>query len=346
MSYSRLSLPVLALVCAPVVAMAQGTPPAPVAPPPPPPPPPSAAAQTAVPDSATYAKAVAMVSGGNAAAGREMMDSLLRATPVSSRLYAEALYQHAATDASASDAENDYRRIVVGYSLSPRVEESLLRLAQLEAARGDRDAALLHLARLAREYPAGASRARASYLTARVLFDKNDIAGACAANADALARVRPSDVELKNQIGFQNGRCVGAAAVASAVPAPAPEPNATAASAVSDSAPAIADTATPATRAGTAKTTVNKVRSRASAKPATKAAPRGGYTVQVAAFTSRADADAMAAKLRGRGYTSARVFGSAAPFRVRIGHFNTRLAALAELGRLRAKKINGFVTEG
>lgn len=338
MSYSRLSLSVLALVCAPVIAMAQGTPPAPVAPPPPPPPPPPVAAeQTVAPDSAAYAKAVAMVSGGDAANGREMMDSLLRATPVTSRLYAEALYQHAAVDASAKDAEGDYRRIVVGYSLSPRVEESLLRLAQLEAARGDREAALLHLTRLSREYPAGASRARASYWTARVLFAKNDIAGACAANADALARVRQSDVELKNQIAFQNGRCGDAATVASA--AVAPESSAIAAPA----APAVLDSA--ATVADTVA--VNRTRSRASAKPAAKAAPaRGGYTVQVAAFTSRADANALAAKLRGRGYTSARVFGSAAPFRVRIGHFNTRPAALAELSRLKAKKINGFVTEG
>ena len=70
----------------------------------------------------------------------------------------------------------------------------------------------------------------------------------------------------------------------------------------------------------------------------------GGYAVQVAAFTSRPDAEALANKLRTRGY-SAHVDGSGAPFRVRIGHYATRAAAVAELRQLKAKKMDGFIAE-
>jgi cell division protein FtsN len=64
--------------------------------------------------------------------------------------------------------------------------------------------------------------------------------------------------------------------------------------------------------------------------------------VQVAAYATRADAEALAAKLAARGYT-ARVSGAAAPFRVQVGPYATREAAAAGLERVRAAKLNGFV---
>jgi cell division septation protein DedD len=67
----------------------------------------------------------------------------------------------------------------------------------------------------------------------------------------------------------------------------------------------------------------------------TKAAPSvlGEYTVQVAAFDLRAQADRMAAKLRGDSL-EARVIGTKKPFRVRVGHFVTRPEAEAEAKRI------------
>ena len=83
---------------------------------------------------------------------------------------------------------------------------------------------------------------------------------------------------------------------------------------------------------------------RTDAAAAARASTTGGYAVQVAAFRSRTEAEALANKLRTRGY-SAHVDGVDAPFRVRIGHYATRAAAVAELRQLKAKKMDGFIAE-
>jgi cell division protein FtsN len=70
----------------------------------------------------------------------------------------------------------------------------------------------------------------------------------------------------------------------------------------------------------------------------------GGYTVQVAAYATRAPADALAAKLTARGLP-ARVSGTAAPFRVRVGRYPTRAAAESASADLKSKQISGFVTD-
>jgi len=68
------------------------------------------------------------------------------------------------------------------------------------------------------------------------------------------------------------------------------------------------------------------------------------YTLQVAAYGSRADADALAKRLKARGI-DVRVSGTARMFRVRIGRYETRAAAAAAARDLKAKKIDAFVTE-
>ncbi len=173
------------------------------------------------PDSVAYRRAQTLVNDGNATAGRAIVDSLIARAAPGTNAYAEGIYWRAVLSATASDAEMDYRRIVVDYPLSPRVEDTLLRLAQLELARGDYDGALQHLNRLTLEHPAGVTRARAGYWTARVLFEKNDVQRACAVNADALAQTNPNDVELRNQISYLNQRCAGVA-MASATPPVSP----------------------------------------------------------------------------------------------------------------------------
>ena len=64
--------------------------------------------------------------------------------------------------------------------------------------------------------------------------------------------------------------------------------------------------------------------------------------MQVAAYDTRGAAEALASKLRDRGY-DVRVWGTAAPYRVRIGHYATRGAAERELSALQAKSMSGFV---
>src|ERR1700732_2494803 len=167
------------------------------------------------PTDPVFARAQALVSDGNGVAGRALIDSVIAATQPTARLYPEALFWRATLAANAADAESDYKHIVVDYPLAPQAEDALLRLAQLELARGGRDGALGHLQRIPRDYPRSKSLARASYWTARVLFEKNDIPNACVANSNALAQADASQVELRNQIQYQGQRCPAAAAAVS-----------------------------------------------------------------------------------------------------------------------------------
>ena len=327
-------------------------------------------------DSVAYRRAQTLVNDGNATVGRAIVDSLIARAAPGSNAYAEGLYWRAVLSATASDAEMDYRRIVVDYPLSPRVEDTLLRLAQLELARADYDGALQHLNRLTLEHPAGVTRARAGYWTARVLFEKNDVQRACAVNADALAQTNPNDVELRNQISYLNQRCAGVV-MASSTPPVAPAASTTDSTVTtSTNTPVpktdtvVAKTATvaakPLMQPPTSPRDVNPsmvvpkpsetapVTKATTPKPKTATVPssptlpssiaEGGYTVQIAAYNVKSQAQAMVDKLKKKGY-DARVSGASAPFRVRIGRYPTQAQANAVLRSLKAKQIEGFVVK-
>ena len=68
------------------------------------------------------------------------------------------------------------------------------------------------------------------------------------------------------------------------------------------------------------------------------------YSVQVAAFTARVEATALATRLRERGF-DVRVVGTRAPYRVRVGRYLTRADATAALARMRAANVSGIVVE-
>ena len=306
-----------------------------------------AAAQTTTrPPDPVFVRAQALVSDGNGVAGRALIDSVLAATQPSARLYPEALFWRATLASNAADAESDYKHLVVDYPLAPQAEDALLRLAQLELARGDRDGALTHLQRIPRDYPRSKSLARASYWTARVLFEKNDIPNACAANANALSKAGADEIELRNQIQYQGQRCPSpAASVASVKPPtidttrPNPAVTATAASAPTTAGvSALKDTKTVATvEAAPVPAPVATV-----AKPAAIAPAGSAYSVQVAAYNHKPDASKLAASLVKRGY-AARVDGDTVPFRVRIGRYATEGEAERALAKIKAKHMSGFV---
>ncbi|HUR91319.1 MAG TPA: SPOR domain-containing protein [Gemmatimonadaceae bacterium] len=274
--------------------------------------------------SAVYARAQTLVSEGQGAEGRALVDSMYRISAPSSNERAEALFWRASLAAAAADAERDYRAIVVDHATSPRVEDALLRLAQLELARGDRAAALRNLQRLAAEFPNSRQRARTSYWTARVLFDNNDIAAACAANADALAR-SAGDIELTNQIQYQQQRCRGVVA----------------ASPTSDSTRPAVQTRPPLSAPPVPRDVTPSIPLERPIPVAATPASRT-YSVQVAAANTRAIAQSIVNRMAGRGY-QARIDGTAAPFRVRVGRYATRAEATRALAAMKAKGIDGFV---
>jgi hypothetical protein len=68
------------------------------------------------------------------------------------------------------------------------------------------------------------------------------------------------------------------------------------------------------------------------------------FSIQVAAYSAQREATATATRLRERGF-DVRVVGDRAPFRVRIGRYPTRAAAMAALVRMRASRVDGIVVE-
>ena len=71
---------------------------------------------------------------------------------------------------------------------------------------------------------------------------------------------------------------------------------------------------------------------------------RRPFSVQVAAYNVKSQAEAMVARLKKSGY-EARVDGTTAPFRVRIGLYATQAQASAVQRSLKAKQIAGFVVQ-
>jgi cell division septation protein DedD len=307
------------------------------------------------------ARAQRLVSSGEGIRGRALVDSVIEVTPPDSPRFPEALFTRATLAATAAAAERDYRRIFIEYPLSLRAPEAIMRLAQLEIARGDRAQAAEHLERLTREHPGSPAIPRANYWLARVRFEQGNTAGGCEALSSARSGVSSTDVELRNQIEYYASRCLDVrTAAAPAAPARPPGPGGAGRRPVADTVPtrtsqsappsraAAADTATRSAPRGSAPTATSAAGAPATTGAVAASTPAGSeevsYSVQVAAYSDQASAERLVTKLLDRGYV-ARVDGDAAPFRVRIGRFETWAAAAGTARKLKAQRIDGFVVE-
>ncbi|HSA55277.1 MAG TPA: SPOR domain-containing protein [Gemmatimonadaceae bacterium] len=253
-----------------------------------------------------FAQMQNLVTAGDRGAAHVLADSLVSTLPPLSPIYAEALYWRAFTASQAAAAERDYLRVSVEYPLSPRAPEALLALAQLEYARGDRASARRRFDRLLREYPSGQHVARASYWSGTLALAAGDRVAACRSFSAARAAVAPGDVELANQIDYYVLQCTA--------------------------------TGTDTIVSGTGRP------GGAGEGGGRSAAAARAFSIQVAAFTNRSDATALASRLQQRDF-DARVFGDRAPFRVRIGRYATREDAAAALARMRRAQVNGIIVE-
>lgn len=301
---------------------------------------------------AAYQRAATLVRDGQGAEGRRIVDSLFVRAREGTPEHSEALYWRAALATDAAQAERDYRQLIVNYPLAPRAGRALLAMAQLELTRGDRERALTHLRRLDREHPGSDARATASFWTARIRFDMQDEARACHALDEAQRAVAAEEVELKNQIEFFASRCVGVArdtttvgsresGVASAPRTTAGSRGSGAGNTPSNSAAGRGAGAGNTTRTGSS----GSARSGApDTRPPTRSAPAKPFAIQLAAYTAKADADALVKRLEGRDI-SARVVGSAKPYRVWTGSYATRAEANEALRALKARSIDGFIVQ-
>ena len=311
-----------------------------------------------------FRRARQLVAEGKGAAGRALVDSLMRAADPATPAYGDALYWHGALAPTAAEAERDYRRVIVEYPLAEYADDALLAIAELEQARGDRAAALLHLQRFVKEYPSSPARSNAALNAARLAFEQRDTPLGCSMIAAARTSVAATDVELRNQVDYYGRQCPRstAASAPASVVAAAPDPVSTMSEPVTPAPrPATAATgpvAPPNTASGavtrpapprrdTVSTTRTTTAPVAPTPDATRGAvPRAGttYTIQVAAYDTRPPAEQLVRTLAARQVT-ARVSGTAKPFRVRLDFYRTRKEAVEAAAALKARGIVGFVTE-
>jgi cell division protein FtsN len=357
------------------------------------------AAQAATTVDQAVGRARALVEAGDGRAGRMVLDSLVRQAGVATPALGELLYWRGLLAESSADAERDWRRLLVEVPMSPRAEDALLRLAQLEQLRGRPAASRPYLERLARDFSEPASQARAHFWLAKAYFDENDRPRACGALDVVRQRVPSNAVELRAQAEDLRTRCRGVTATAplSATTAVASNDDQRAAtlrdaqrrdSLVRDSTARAAQRQAEreqAEREATARAQREREerersererqerertererleRERADRERTTSAPPAptpaqaapvvppadgarpasARFSVQLAAVNTRADADRLVERFRGRGI-EARVDGTGAPFRVRTGYFATRALANVRLAELKAKGLEGFIAE-
>jgi tetratricopeptide (TPR) repeat protein len=280
----------------------------------------AASAQQESPD-AVFNRARQLVVNGNGAGGRLLIDSVITATPPDSPVFGDALYWRAALAATNTDAERDYRRMIVEYPLSSHVGDALFALAQLENAGGDKAAAATHLEQFLADNPSRPERPRATLLYVKLLLDLNQMPRGCSALRQTISQIPDTLVETRNQLEFYLPRCVAS--------------DVTPGGAAPIGAPGSASTAS---GRSTARDTT-----RASSTPTVS--PKARYTLQVAAYKTRADAEALVQRLKARKIDDARVVATPNLYRVRIGHYVTKAGAAAAQRELKAKKIDAFVTD-
>ena len=265
---------------------------------------------------ARLVNAVRAAQEGQSDSARAEIERLLAATPPTDTLYPQILYTQAMVAGSAGDMRRALQRVAVEYATSSWADDALLRLVQMDYATRNLEGAERNLERLRLDFPATPLLARAAYWAGRVYFDDNKPANACRWVVDGMAQAG-TDVELQNQLGYLYQRCNLTADTGAAASGTDSSRTARTDSARGAPLPA-ADSAT------------------RPAAPAPPAPARPAYRVQIAAVATQAAAADVAARARGAGFTTVTVQEKGL-YKVRAGEFTTRAEAQTAAGRLKAR---------
>jgi SPOR domain len=259
---------------------------------------------------ARLAQGVRLAQEGLGDSARTVVQRVVDVTNPADTLYPQALYTRAVIGANPQDIRRDLQRIVVEYPNSNWADDALLRLAQLDYATRDLDAASRDLERLRLDYASSALYPQASFWAARVYFELRKPSSACRWVAEGLPRVG-KDVELRNQLDYYKDRCVGVALDT-----------------------ALADTSGKAVATSPPADTTRRAAADTARTDTTSANPT--YRIQVAAVNTRAAADSIARRTKAAGFESV-VASEKGLFKVRVGRYATRAEAQAALPRVRSR---------
>jgi len=156
--------------------------------------------------------AVRLAQDGFGDSARAIVKKIADATPAAQPLYAEAIYTAGVIANSTAEMERQFQRVAVEFNGSPWSDDALLKLMQLNFARGDFAGVGRTAERLHSDYPQSEVIPEAALWAARAYFRQSNNADGCRWLADGLARSDTMDVELRNGLVFLNGRCGAAQA--------------------------------------------------------------------------------------------------------------------------------------
>jgi DNA polymerase-3 subunit delta len=288
---------------------------------------------------------------GQGDSARIKVQKLLAATSPTDTLYPQIIYTQAMVSGDAADMRRQLQRIAVEYSSSSWADDALLRLVQLDYASGNLDGAGRNLERIRQDYPGSSLTPQAAYWGARTYFDQKKPDLACRWISEGMAASQ-GNIEAQNQLGYLNQRC-GKFAVAGPVSSdsgkgkPPADSQAAQASTLPDTAKVPLTDGDTLGPPGSVPVPVRPVPATVrsdtlradslAASPHTPTPPSSArYRVQITAVRSQSTAQALVAKLKGRGFSPV-VVEEGGLYKVRVGEYVTKGEAAAALPAIKAK---------
>lgn len=287
------------------------------------------------------ARIAALVKAGNDSAALNVADSVLADTDPSAAGYADALYWRG-TLRRTPDARLDLIRLTVDYPRHLRTADALYALARQDLASADSDLALRRLDRIVGDFMRSEVGPQAAADAGRLHLGKGQMQAACAAFDSALVHIPDDQVEFRNRTAYDARPCERwKEAVADSIAAAA---RATKAGKPADANPSGAGSKG-AARGGAAERSRSDsaASGSGSGRTAGPSPTAGRWTVQVAAYGTRAEAERLRTRLAALGYEARVALES--PYRVRVGRFPARQPAIDLAAKLKRQRFTAIVVE-
>lgn len=229
--------------------------------------------------------AIQLASEGQGDSARAIVRRRMASTSPSDTLYSEILYTAGVVAGNADSARMYLRRVSIEFPRSTWADKALLRLAQLAFATGDVTAARRAAERVVEDYPTSPVLADAAFWAGRAHFEQGNVEEGCRylARAETAAS---HNFELTNRIRYYRQRCAAMAVTRDTLARDTIEPG-------------LVTYAVQVAAVGNPKAADNVMRQLAGNGFDPHIVADGGlFKVRVGRFATRAEADALVARLK------------------------------------------------